>query len=365
MYCPHCEQKIRVREEYYGKRVKCPSCSERFIVDPETEEPMVVGDVDDAVDEERPVRKRRPPPPPDEDEEAERPKRRKAARQEEEEEEEEMESRVTRRKPSSASEPPEEEEEPSEEEEERPRKAKGNKAAWRKVRTGLTIILVTVAVGFALGSLLAAASAAIGAAAGANPQQPPQPSPLVATVGPILGTLLQISNMIGLAFCAGAPAKRGAKTLAIVALSLAALGLLLDLAQVALNLTETPPPAGDKTSPQPAMGGLLGGFGIMIGMFHFIVFLLFLRAVALILGRDGLGTSLVINMVLVGLCVLLVGVVVVGAFVGLAGGSGKAGGFIAVAGGACLLLIFMFAAGIMYLVNLTKVRTAVSEKAGR
>jgi predicted Zn finger-like uncharacterized protein len=367
MHCPHCEQKIRVREEYLGKRVKCPGCGERFIVDPETEEPMVVGQVDEADDEERPIRKRRAAPPPEEDQEEERPRRRRPAREEQEEAED---TRVTRKRPPAAEDEVEDEEHyDADEEEAQRRKAKRSKAGWRKVRTGLTLILIAffVVVGLFVVSLVGAGAA--GAMAG--PKGDFSASRRIGAIGAIIGCIVGFGlSLTGLGFCIAVPVKTGAKPFAIGALALGILAFLLWSIRTAFEAANGT--LGGEQNAQAGVSTELIMSAMFLGLlfFYSLVFLLFLRATALAVRREGTATLIVIDLVVLVIWGLMLAVVV--AVIGaapLAGaappGAAAAGVGFALLGASCVLIVAVLAFAILSVIAVAKVRAAVSEKAGR
>jgi hypothetical protein len=383
--CPHCDKKLRVPESLIGKKVKCPGCAKTFTADAVIEEGGGAPDEQERVttsrkpkpaapppeeeDEEEEVRvrpKRRSMPPPDEEEDEEEEAPRRRQRRDEEEDEEE----VPRRRRDEE----EDEQQEEEERERRPRRRRGgrkNRDAWLKVRKGLTLIVsglfayfvavaVLVCAGFVVGaSLLGAAASsaqggqpAAGAAAGAG----------FGVVLALLGALVILAAeglwIAGLAFCAGAPPKEGAKTLATVSLGLAVLSLLLALAGGGLGMAQ-----GGAAPARPFGAGAGGGAGNVItnvaglvNLAQMFVFLFFLRALALALREDGMAQGIFMLIIVAGVTLLsFIGMFAI-LFIGVQPIVGGVFG--------CLGLVLGLTTFVWYIVVLFRVRSAVGRYAG-
>lgn len=368
MNCPHCDQKVRVREEFYGKRVKCPSCEERFIVDPETEEALPVGDEAAVVEEERPTRKRRAAPEADENEKyEERPKPKRRPGAEEPEDEPEEQPRRKRRPPRTE----EQDEQPSdlsEPEEELEPLARGSKAGWRKVRTGLTLMLVAAAVSFGLLLLAFLGGAIIGGMSAGVRGKPDLGA--AQTFGAVVGILIVLVGnglgLTGLWLCAQVPPKTGARGLALGAFCLGVLTLVLGLLRGVMLLANGAPAAGAANQEAGlATSQILAAVLALLGTTNGVLFLLFLRAVALRLRRDSLATTAVVATAILVLAGLLTAVsnLLVQTSAAPGAPANAANGVILIAA-SCSMIVLGLACLILSLVVLVKVRAAVGEKAG-
>src|SRR5437773_5731860 len=139
--CTSCSKKLRVPYNLAGKKVKCPACGSTFMAAMEEEELPTAP----LIEEPRPAPRRRPaPPPPDPGYEviSEEPRRRRAPPPPPPEEEDESEFEEKRPARPRARKRPIEDDYEEVEEEERPwRSQRGN---WSKVRTGVTLVLLSV-----------------------------------------------------------------------------------------------------------------------------------------------------------------------------------------------------------------------------
>jgi predicted Zn finger-like uncharacterized protein len=303
--CPDCGSKLKVPDAMLGKKVKCPRCSTTFIIAPPPEEDM------GAVAQEPIARKRRPPTPVPDDDPDDRPSRRRR----------------------------------DDDDEDRPRRRKVSRGAggeWGKVRTGLLFAILGFGM-YAVGWLVlgcAGMSLFAGAASAMNqqgqPGQPPNPNGLMAGLagGVILAVLSAIATFAGRAleitafiFCLYAPSKYGAKGLAIATLILAGLGLMASCgglipmgAAAGVNAANPnfggnpgfpnnpgfpPPPPPRNPTPAFLGGNPIGSVGPLFYFIQVIVFLFFLRSVALACREDGLARSIVGLIILIGVTCLV------------------------------------------------------------
>src|SRR5438105_686820 len=303
--CTSCNKKLRVPDNLIGKKVKCPACGSTFMAAMEEEELPTAP----LIEEPQPASRRRPAPPPPEpgyEVISEEPRRRKAPPPPPPEEEDETEFEEKRPARPRARKRPIEDDYEEEEEEERPRRSA--RANWSKVRTGVTLVLLSICTVIAsilvaiIGVLIAAAAAAAAVQGAANqppamPMQPPV-GPMVGVAGGMLVVLVlaglmgfaaEVLALIGYIFCMNASSKHGAKTLAIVTLALAGASLLFFLVNNALMFTgrAAVPGAGMNF----AASGPVGIIANLLNLGKFIVFLFFLRAVALCLREWSLEKS--------------------------------------------------------------------------
>jgi phage FluMu protein Com len=382
--CTSCSKKLRVPDTLAGKKVKCPSCGSTFMATMEEEElptaPLI----------EEPAPRRRPaPPPPDPGYEviSEEPRRRKAPPPPPPEEEEEAEFEEKRSaRPRSRKRAIEDDYE-EDEEEERPRQSA--RANWSKVRTGVTLVLISVLIFIAsiavlvIGGLIAAASAVAVVQRAANqppgmPVQPPAGQMMGVAGGMLVVVILaglmrfaaEVLALVGYIFCMNASPKHGAKTLAIVTLALGGGTLLFFLANNGLMLT------GRAAAPGGGMNVVGSGpvtiIADLLNLARFIVSLFFLRAVALCL-RDwslekSAKTLIILWCIFAGMFVTLLTATIVfaaGAVAAAAGGGGAPGAGIAgagllIMGCGCIDLLLFLVAVIWYIVVLVQTRTALA-----
>jgi predicted Zn finger-like uncharacterized protein len=275
--CPECERSLRVPDDLLGKMVRCPSCKATFTAQADEEiEPQI--HVEDSPsksqrralesdDEEREVR--RPRRDDLEDEESGR-----GADDEYEDDEGDFEERRRRRK-----------------------KRKGSRTEWRKVRSGITLVIsgvfaqlaaiLIIAIGlFALlGSIRDAAHVPGGG--------PPTGGLLVICFAGILALTSLILYVIGNIFCVYVPPLNGARTLAITSLVLLCANLLLACIAGIVQASA----GADRARPPGTGGNPIGLLGNLAGLAQIVVFIFFMRQSALTLGERGLARSIVFLLV--------------------------------------------------------------------
>jgi hypothetical protein len=340
--CPRCGQKVRVSEDLLGTRVRCPQCQTAFLVEPETEPS-------------RPGGRRAAAAPPEDDETLPRPRRRRDA---------------------------------------------GSPVEWARVRTGITFTLASVFVFLlSLVALVVALVVTGGAIFNAvktinadNQLSGKDAAPFIGAVVLFLSAALiflasHALSLTGHIFCVFSPPSHGAKVLAIIALVLSSLSLLSCCGGGAIGGARAPrfhvnsSSSGQSPRGFDSGGSDGGGGGSPVGLEFFfdlaekIVFLFFLRSVALSVRANGVATSIVYQLVATGLgsllsCGLVCGGVLLGAgalFQALssqdpgAALKNSAGGY-AVAGvlmGALLVLIWIVLF-VWYIVTLLQVRSALT-----
>jgi predicted Zn finger-like uncharacterized protein len=277
--CPECGRKLRVKEDLFGRKVKCPDCGVTFTAG---------GDPEDSP---APKGIRKPAARPPEERIEEKPRRRPAPVAADEEEDEPPRDRRY------------------EEDDEGPlREPRGNRDAWARVRSGVTLVLVAIftailSIAVFIAGVLLIFRTAIGNAAQAQTREGAEAATEKGLTGlkmflgffvlGVLGSL--VMQMIGYFFCMAVPPKKGAKGLAIATFCLATGSLALSvLGDAILFLSEN------------GLEGLLFGGGIgrrlqpvanLMSLAGFIIFLLFLRNVALALKSHGLASSIATLMV--------------------------------------------------------------------
>jgi predicted Zn finger-like uncharacterized protein len=340
--CPHCAARLRVADAVAnsGKKVKCPKCT--GAVPTQAPEPEIpVAEVDEApvkparsrVDSAQAViAKPKAPPPPEEseeEEEAPRPRRRRP-------EAEDDDTRPRRR-------------EADDEESDRPRKTD-----WDKVRIGVGLVYLGICVvlgamviglfGVPMTLVFESGWFVLGYSALAF---------LIIGVGGLM-------SFVGEIFCCFSPAKKGAQVLAMVTLGLTVLSFILNFIG--------------------AFVPLLAPVSMIAGAAHAIVFMFYLRALALILKDRDLATSIFRLVIGTGVLALLGVLVLVLILVMFAGALGAAGAGRSSAGGGLLaavgivgilvllleLLALVLALGIYgwFMASLHAVLSRVSDKAG-
>jgi predicted Zn finger-like uncharacterized protein len=285
--CPKCGRSIRVADQYLGTRVRCPQCNAVFVVEDADVGPAAAARLVPAAE----LRKA----PPRAGDETGSPRRRRRPRADDEDEED------------------------------RPHRRRGGRPGeWARVRTGLTLVLASLGLGalcslFCGGSLLAFGGGAIGVAGALSGNKDAGDRAMAAfgtgmvllAFGACTGLISHGLSIAGHVFCIFAPPRHGAKILAVVALVLACLGLLLTCGSGYVN---TPSPNSDQyqsaSPPTPApVGphGVLPLFGVqyVCDFAEKVVFLFFLRAVALGVKRDGLASGVVIQLIATGLGTVL------------------------------------------------------------
>lgn len=348
--CPSCNRKLRLPAELLGRRVKCPSCGTGFLA-AATEDPPP---------ESVPVAP--PPPPPVAPSQPVPPSAPPAG------------------DPFNFQEAPASGDDDSYLDEEERLQARD---AWRKVRTGITLILYSIGVAIALVILLLCLLVPLATSIGSgNPRAGAGPSAGVGIALIVMGGLLILGGLTilglritGQAFCIAAPSKNGAKGLAVAALLLTIAGLFLTLGSVGLGIIEGAGvipslPGGRGTT--TGLSNLLNQLGNVVGMIESIVFLFYLRAVALGIHNRGLAQSIGYLLMVSGMmAVLFIGlivVVIVSAVGATTLGAGPQGpgrkefeGATALAGiCGCVFVIMLITYAIWYLVTLFQVRGAIS-----
>jgi hypothetical protein len=252
--------------------------------------------------------------------------------------------------------------------------------AWRKVRTGITLILYSIGATLALGMLTfcmvvaLTATFTVGSAGRGGAKSEEESAALVMVlVGGlmVLGGLTILGLRItGQAFCIAAPSKHGAKGLAIAALLLTIASLFLTFGMVGLGFIEGAtgkPPLPMNRGQVTGLNSVLNVLSNGIVMIEAIVFLFFLRAVALGVHNRGLAQSIGYLMMVGGtIVVLFIGLFAVMAVTMPGGGPPAAGrrdleGAMALVGVCgCVIGILFLTFAIWYLVTLFQVRNAIS-----
>lgn len=198
--------------------------------------------------------------------------------------------------------------------------------AWRNVCIGITLILYSIgAVGFVILAFCIvapfAALIATGNSAGQGDAKTAGESGaivlLIVDIFMVVGGLIILGVRIaGQVFCVAAPRKHGAKGLAMAALLLTIVGLLLLLGISGLGLFERAsgkPPLPMDGEPASALSMVLNMLSNGAVLFESIVFLLFLRAVALGVHDRALSQRIVYLMMVGGtIVVFIIGVLVIG-----------------------------------------------------
>ena len=339
--CPLCQRQVRVPENLLGRKVRCPACQQTFVASAEG-----------GAAPSRPAAQ----PPPEQYKEA--PRRRAARREEptyeevpEEEDEEEPRPRRLRSQAQIYE---------DEEEYERPRRTAGRRADWAKVRTGVTLVLVSVILAILLIPIAIVIMIVAGGGAAAAAQQG-RPGAGVAAfgagvlVGVLLGRLVRLLSLIGNIICLAAPPKYGAKNLAVATLILMSVSAVCQLVSFLV-----------------APLGIVGGLAYAAGFF---VFLFFLRALARCLRADSLEASvknlLILYGVTIGLTIVTV-ILVVGLGAGAALAAARGGGNPGAAGAGlgamalvglgcgCIDILAGLAAFIWYIIVLVQTRTQIT-----
>lgn len=397
--CPFCDSRLRVPEALAGsgRALRCPKCTAVIPADVVAGKPPVPPRKPTAPPpeehfEEKPqaVKRRRAPPP---ESEGEEPPRRAVRRREEDEYEEER-PRPRRRY---------EEDDDLPRLRRRPSRTGGD---WRKVRAGITFVLAAVFVMLASWLVLMCAGAlfvggiASVASSESRPGQPPEMGGLVAgfaggillvLLAGALGFVSKALEITGMVFGLFVPARHGAKGLAIAALVLSVGALLMNCGGSSVSGFSSAGSSpsynsggGAGGSGPPSSGGG-GGAGSAISLLstvltaaNWIVFLLYLRAVALCLHEEGLAASVLYlliasiigGVIMAGLIVLLI-VLAVGAILsmfnpnsGAAAATLEGVGIVAIIAIAAIALL-MIGLYIWYVMTLFQVRAAITSHLGR
>jgi predicted Zn finger-like uncharacterized protein len=416
--CPDCSRKLRVPDELLGKKVRCPGCKVVFTAAADSAGAP-------APPAAPPAPRQAAPPPPRPA--APPPAPRKSAPPPEERPDERFEEQPRSRRappPEQFADAPRGENEPlkqftEEEDEELPRGRRlheddeygeegpdfsGNRAAWRKVATGIAIKIIYICIFFGLilcsgvaGGVIGGVSAA-NAAAARGPRGGPNPAAVMATAGTgffILSAVMTLfqaaakglevyGHYLGMAV----PDKPGT---GLRALALTTFGLFAASAGITvpcnfLGLAFGAAGGSMFANPMAGTGALLainllnlvGGLCWLVGS---IIFILYLRAVAIAVKRKDLGKQMwaflitAVSVFLVGVLLAGVAIFVVGAtaFSSFGGGgqpspgaaSAMAGGMIGLLGLACLGGIVALGLAIWYIILLVQTRAAVANFAHR
>jgi hypothetical protein len=259
---------------------------------------------------------------------------------------------------------------PPEEEWGEVRRAPGERAAWAKVRTGITLVLIALCATIGV-SLLAGCLGGMGAAAAQRGAPGVDALPSAILVLGIAVLALQGLTVVGYGLCAAAPPTYGAKGLGVASLAMGGTNLVLALLSLGLQLAEGGAPIGRR--------GLVDGGGVsnvldlvsgVLGVALIFVFLFFLRAVALSWNDVGLARNVQGLMILIGVLIALflallmvMGAVLMGMLQG-GGGFGGVGGApqgaeAGALGLACFFGVGALAALIWYIVILVQARNTI------
>jgi hypothetical protein len=345
--CPDCNRSLRVPEDLLGKTVRCPSCQVTFKAQAGPAEP--------------------PAPP--------------LPKMEIEEDEERAVTRKPRRKTfedhddsDQEREEPDEPEWEDELEEDRPapRKRKGRKGEWRKVRTGLTLILIGIFTQLvALLFIVIGLIVVMGGIANAGPQGGgPGPGAnaglvgggLVMCVGGIMIFGAFITSVIGNIFCVYVPPLNGARALAITSLILIGLSFLAACGGGVYNATSNPGRGGGAGGANP-----FSGIGNLLSLAQMVVFIFFMRQSAVTLREHGLARRLIFFLVYSAVAVVasiaMIVVVVFSAINLVAGGGAGFGG--AALGGLIVVGLLLLGMFIWYIVSLFMMRAAITRYVDR
>jgi predicted Zn finger-like uncharacterized protein len=379
--CPDCGRKLRVPDDLIGKKVKCPSCNVMFTAAAAGNEPP------------RPSGSRRAAHP---DDEPQRPSGSRRAAQSEgiedqprasrraEPREEEVEVRVRRRDDDDDYEYYEDEE----------RAPISPRQAWKKVRSGLNFIVISIyvllgAIGVGILGFCGLWVFLMAGAASTAPSGPGGPAGFLAGgfAGAailmgflwLLGFASTCLRITGHVFCLSVPSKRGSglKGLAIATLATSIAHIVLSLLDTFASIVSV-----GMAGFSPFGVGSMTGLHMMLilaagvcSLAWFVVFLLFLRGVAKAVKQSSLAGSIVSYMisvgVYIGVFILFAGIVIavagLGALSMASSGSARAG---ASAGMAIVIMVLAFecfallaglALFIWYIVILHQVRGAVDE----
>ncbi len=243
---------------------------------------------------------------------------------------------------------------------------------WRGVHLGLTLLLATTVVAV-VGVLLffCLGIALVGILSGhARPDASPAGTlsavgalALMTIIAGLVIVLDWVVALVGLGFCVTAPARNGAKALAIGTLAVVGLGLLLSIGSTVAGRMhpQTAPPLSPLDHPTASGRLLLDAVRGLLAVAGSVTFLLFLRAVAVCLREDGIVSSIHLLLGIIGAEVAL-GVltqILVGTMGGSAPGSLPGGAILIVA---CVALLLGLIIAVWYLVLLLQVRAAVGRR---
>jgi predicted Zn finger-like uncharacterized protein len=328
--CPNCQRRLRVPDDLLGKQVKCPACDTL----------LTVRDGEDLSTSDS--------TPTETTQERQRSRRRRPLSGEEYEPDEEEQY--------------EEEEEDFEEAGERPRRRASERRSWRKVRTGLTLEIVSICV-LVLAVLIAMIGGIILAGGEGNAARAggvPRGGGVEALAG-IVGLMYLASAIlaiVGYIFCMQVPPKHGAKGLAVAALVLAGASLLVVIISGIIDVARGPGEVRPLVGKDAQQGFRpLEAVGVVLNAAKVLVFLFFMFAVAKSLRARSLEKSIKHVIILSGLAV--------GAWVALMVlallGAGAGGGLFWLASACvCLVIILGFVTFLCYLVTLGQVRRRIS-----
>jgi hypothetical protein len=399
--CPHCKNKLRVPDALVGKKVKCPTCHKPFdagvaasrAAEPPVDELEEVrgspksreddGGAYEVIDEPEKRRRR--------SRDDERIQSRSGRRRiEDDEEEDDRPSRRRRRFE-------EDDDDDDDEEDYRPsrRRRRLARADWPRIHKGLTLVLASVITQILLalvmllcvfvfiGGAASAASGGKGSAAGAGAAVG---GLIFAAVVYLLGLFAAlVMRIVGHAFCLPSPVEHGAKGLALATLLCIAgnvacsiFSILVSIAGSGMSAAASNPFGFGAASGASQALNLLGGLLAFAGA---VLFLFYMRALALVLGAHGLARSIVSYMITVAVSVgvgvalfCVFAAVMAGSMASIMGGGQNAGaqgssGLAAV--GAlglvfgCIAVVGALALFIWWIMLLVQVRAVVATRAGR
>jgi hypothetical protein len=387
--CPECGRKLRLPDEFIGRKVRCPGCKTVFVAGSGEEAPQPGAAAASTVNDR---------PTPDRLGRSAAPAADEVEDREPADEREELDNEPLRGRRRH------EDDEYGDPDSPGPR---GNRAAWRRVLRGLNFVLISIAVAVGIALLLfigqfvvsAVALSSINSAAPPGPGMPPgfARAGIGFAVMGIIGGVLSAANAVLKVYAhylgMGVPDRAGGRlrTVAVCTFGLFALWALLSVCGSILTLV-TGVGGAFSMNPFASFGGAFATIPLMIGaivgllgnlcyLAAFVCFIVYLRGVALAVRRKDVANNakyfLIILVVMVGLGVLLTAVAV-GAL-GFAAVSGSSpsgrvgttattaaiGGGLIVAALGCLGVIGYIGMFIWYLVLLFQVRSAVLPYAGR
>jgi hypothetical protein len=252
---------------------------------------------------------------------------------------------------------------------------------WMKVQTGIGLILASIFTLIGLFVVLFCGGMFLGmmatqGAAGAGRGRPEDVAPALGgalvlaglvILGGLTAFILQITGQV---YCVAAPARNSAKGLAVTSLVLTLLALFLNLAGYAWLFMGG---VGAAARANPVgLGAAAGGGNVLtassslVQFVQFIVFLFFLRAVALSVRAYGVAQGVIYLLILGGIMIALfvaIIVLIVAAGVGQLGKQGGADLMAAVGtmgiAGMCVEIVLAISFFIFYIVTLFQVRGAI------
>ncbi len=394
--CPECSRKVRVPDDLLGKKVRCPGCKVVFAAAAVPEE---VPEEAPAPPPRRPAPAREerirqaPParraPPPEEDDEAARPRAKAPAgdfqeEQDFEEEEDFEEDELPRGR---------REHEDDEEGNGDALPPSGKRSAWRKVWVGINAILIALCIQVLSAIVSFFGGMALAAATAPRPGVLPTPGTPPGGTGPgvaflvFLGfvTVIQLVgsgfNIFGHYKCMSAPDKPGSglRSLSVAQFILFAIAIGFSVVGQVVQMASGMSPAALSPMAMGA-GGILGIFSLLSYCAGFVVFILFLRAVALAVRRRNLAKALMAYLITwasaigLGVVMALIATAVMGVALFSGAGAGRPapgaagavmGGAVAMMGLFCLGAVGFFGLGIWHVVQLVQVRGALASYAHR